>query len=339
MFIGEPVVRAVVVGAGAVGGRAARHLLSLLTLDELVIVDPDAQRREAVVEGLGTSARGANEIADELRDGDLVLVAAPVDQRRVAEEALEAGAHMVSSSDVLGDVKALLDLDAEARERGRHVVIGAAFSPGLTCVLAIHAATRFDRVEDVHVARLGAGGPACARQHHHALTGESVDWRDGAWVRRRAGSGRELCWFPDPVRAVDCYRAASPEALVLMPAFPGVRRVTVRVAANRRDRLTARLPMLRRPHPEGELGAVRVEVRGRRGSARDDCVLGAVDRPAVAAGTVAALAGAWAVQGRLTRPGAAGLAELVEPVPFLAALAERGVKAAAFEGATPRVSA
>jgi hypothetical protein len=278
-------------------------------------------------------------IGEELGDGDLVLVAAPADQRRLAEQALEAGAHVVSSSDVLADVKALLDLDAEARERDRHVVIGAAFSPGLTCVLAVHAAARFDHVEEVHVARLGAGGPACAREHHHALTGESVDWREGAWVRRRGGSGRELCWFPDPVRAVDCYRAASPEALVLMPAFPGVRRVTVRVAANRRDRLTARLPMLRRPHPEGELGAVRVEVRGQRGSARDDCVLGAIDRPAVAAGTVAALVGAWALQGRLSRPGAAGLAELVEPVPFLAALAERGVKAAAFEGAAPQVSA
>ena len=331
-------MRAVVVGSGAVGGRAARHLLSLLTLDELVVVDPDVQRREAVVDSLGISARGADDVAGELQPGDLALVAAPVDQRRLAEHALEAGAHVVSSSDVLADVKALLDLDAEARERGRHVVIGAAFSPGLTCVLAIHAATRFDHVEEVHVARLGAGGPACARQHHHALTGQSVDWREGAWVRRRGGSGRELCWFPDPVRAVDCYRAASPEALVLTPAFPGVRRVTVRVAANRRDRLTARLPMLRRPHPEGELGAVRVEVRGQRGSARDDCVLGAVDRPAVAAGTVAALAGAWALQGRLARSGAAGLAELVEPVPFLAALAERGVKAAAFEGAAREAS-
>ena len=92
--------------------------------------------------------------------------------------------------------------------------------------------------------------------------------------------------------------------------------------------------MLRRPHPEGGLGALRVEVRGRRGTAHDEYVLGAVDRPAVAAGTVAALAAAWIGEGRLVRTGAGGLAELVEPTPFLAVLAERGVKAAVFEGSS-----
>jgi hypothetical protein len=61
-------------------------------------------------------------------------------------------------------------------------------------------------------------------------------------------------------------------------------------------------------------------------------VLGAMDRPAVAAGAVAAVAALWAVEGRLADVGAAGLASLVEPVPFLAELARRGVKAAAFEG-------
>ena len=108
---------------------------------------------------------------------------------------------------------------------------------------------------------------------------------------------------------------------------------TVRVAANRRDRFTARLPMLRRPHPEGGVGAVRVEVRGRRGSGRDVAVLGSMDRPGVAAGAVAALAAAWIGDAQLGGPGASGLAPRVAPVPFLAELARRGVKAASFVGA------
>jgi hypothetical protein len=91
--------------------------------------------------------------------------------------------------------------------------------------------------------------------------------------------------------------------------------------------------MLRRPHPEGDIGGVRVEVRGSQGPATDQRVLGVVDRPAVAAGVVAAVAARWAVDGRLSRPRAAGLATLVEPGPFLAVLADRGVKAAVFEGA------
>ena len=182
------------------------------------------------------------------------------------------------------------------------------------------------------MARSGTGGPACARQHHRALSGTALDWRDGAWQRRPAGSGRELCWFPDPIGAADCYRAELPDALLLVPAFPGVERVTARLAASRRDRLTAHLPMLRKPHPEGLVGAVRVEVRGRRGAAQDVVVLGALDRPAVATGAVAALAARWAVSRPPARSGAAGLAAIGDPLPFLHELSAIGIRAAVFDG-------
>lgn len=317
-------------GVGAVGARVARQLVSSgADVSELVVVDPDQRRVAAVCASLGPTVRAAESI-----DGaDVVVLASPGSHRRAAEEALSQGAHVVSAADDLESVRGLLDVDAEARERGLSVVIGAGFAPGLACVLARHAAASFDGVDEVHVAKSGTGGPACARSHHQALGAWAVDWRDGAWVRRPGGSGRELAWFPDPVGGQDCYRAGLPDALILVPAFAGVRRVTARVAATRRDRMTARLPMLRPPHPEGVIGAVRVEVRGRRGSGRDVRVLGAVDRPALAAGAVAGLAAEWAADGRLARRGAAGLAELVdEPVGFLQELARRGVRAAVFEG-------
>jgi saccharopine dehydrogenase-like NADP-dependent oxidoreductase len=228
-------------------------------------------------------------------------------------------------------VRGLLDLAAEARERGVPVIVGAAFSPGLTCLLARHAATALDRVDEVHVARAGTGGPSCARQHHRALAATAIDWRDGAWVRRAAGSGRELCWFPDPIGGRDCYRAALPDALLLVGAMPGVDRVTARLAANRRDRITARLPMLRRPHADGGPGGVRVEVRGERNGARHVLVYGAMDVPGVAAGAVAAQAAIAATDGT-AHAGAAGLAAIADPLPLLQELARRGVKAAAFQG-------
>jgi hypothetical protein len=91
--------------------------------------------------------------------------------------------------------------------------------------------------------------------------------------------------------------------------------------------------MLRRPHPEGVLGAIRVEVRGRRGQVRDAHVLGVIDRPAIAAGTVAAVAAVAVGTGAIDSSGAGGLAALVtDPLPFLRDLWERGVRAAAFEG-------
>lgn len=331
-------MRAVLIGVGAVGARVGRQLASTDGLDALVLVDPDARRVAEVAASLGEPATVAEWEPAVLDDADVVVVASPGDHRFFAETALERGAHVVSVADGIDEVRSLLALDAEARERDLGVVVGAGFSPGLSCLLVHHAAAGFDAVDEIRLAKVGTGGPACAAQHHEALGSSATEWRDGAWVRRPGGSGRELSWFPDPVGGRDCYRAALPEPLLLVPAFPGAQRVAARVAATRRDRLTSRLPMLRPPHPEGVIGAVRVEVRGRRGPVTDSRVLGAIDRPAVAAGAVAAVAAAWAADGRLLRSGAGGLAELVdEPVAFLSELARRGVRAAVFEGSSATV--
>jgi hypothetical protein len=190
-----------------------------------------------------------------------------------------------------------------------------------------------DALSEVHVASLGTGGPACARRHHAALREPVEEWRDGAWERKVASSGRELVWFPEQA-AADCYRINRPDTLLIARAFPGLRFATTRAAASRRDRLTSWLPMLRPPHPEGTVGAVRVEVRGLRGGAAETVVVGAGGRPALLAGAVAAAMAARAASGQL-RAGAGGLASLVEsPGEVLADLSERGVRLVTFEGAT-----
>lgn len=314
------------------GARAARQLVEADDVDEVVVVDPNAQRRAAVVQSSGVKATDGGSADDS--EVDAVLLAGPNGSHvAAARHHVALGRPVVSCADGIDDVRGLLDLGPDAEERDVAVVVGAGFSPGYTCLLARHAAASFEHVDEIHVARSGTGGPACARAHHDALSGTAVDWRDGSWQRRTAGSGRELCWFPDPIGAEDCYRAELPDALLLVPAFAEVGRVTARLSANRRDRITAHLPMLRKPHPEGLVGAVRVEVRGRRAGVQDVTVLGALDRPAVAAGAVAAVAIRWALQGRIPS-GAAGLAVIADPVPFLIELALVGIKAAAFDGGT-----
>ncbi|HEY7938668.1 MAG TPA: Gfo/Idh/MocA family oxidoreductase [Acidimicrobiales bacterium] len=324
-------MRVAVVGLGAVGIRAARQLASTPEVEALLLRDPRSGRADEVAAAIGAVARVDH--TTELPDTDVVVLAGPCrTQVAVARDAVSKGCHVVSVSDDVGDVKSLLELGPEAEARGVSVIAGASFAPGLSCVLAAHAAGSLDRVEEIHSAALGTGGPACAVQHHAALGGRAIEWRDGGWLHTPSGSGRELCWFPEPVGAADCYRGALPGPLLLVPAFPGIARVTARVAATRRDRLTGRLPMLRPPHPEGGVGAVRVEARGWRGSVSDTVVLGVMDRPAVAAGAVAALAAVSAGSGSVRRRGAGGLAELIEPLSFLHELARRGVKAAVFEG-------
>lgn len=324
-------MRVAVVGLGAVGTRAARQLASTPEVEQVVVCDTQPGRIDEVSSSLGAKAIADPGSVASVPDADVVVLATPAGtQLDAAADLVRRGIPVVTTSDALGEVRGLLDLGPEADARGVAVAVGAGFSPGLSCLLARHAADKLDEVDEIHVARLGTGGPACARQHHRALGGEAIDWRDGGWQRRPAGSGRELAWFPDPVGAADCYRAELPDALLLVPAFPGVGRVTARLAATRRDRLTARLPMLRRPHPEGGLGALRVEVRGRDGDGISVEILGAMDRPGIAGGAVAALAAVELGAGRARTTGAAGLAELVEARPMLRELARRGVKVASF---------
>jgi hypothetical protein len=293
-------MRVAVIGSGAVGGRVASALQ-----DECEVV-------------------GA-------LPADVTIITVSADLRSTAIRAIESGSHIVSPVDDPADVSALLALDGRARAKGVTVAVGTAMAPGLSCVLAAWLAESFDRAEEVHVASLGTGGPACARRHHAALTGVSLDWVEGAWRRRPGGSGRELVWFPEPVGGADCYRAALADPLLLQPAFPDCRRITARIHATRQDRFTSWLPMLRPPHPEGLVGAFRVEIRGWVGSVATTRVLGASRPPAVVAAATCATAARWACSGRLSRAGAGGLASLVSaPGDFLK---ETGIPIATFEGA------
>lgn len=330
-------VRVAVLGAGAVGARVVRQLVMSPGVQQVAVADRDGALAGRVAAAVGDPVQSRDGADLSWAAGaDVAVLAHPSgDHGDVAGRLVAEGLSVVSVSDDLDDVVALLALDAEANRRGVVVAAGAGFAPGLSCLMAGHAATTFDQVDEVHVAKTGSGGPACARAHHQAWRGDAQDWRDGQWVHRTGGSGRELCWFPDPVGSQDCYRAAAADPLVLVPAFSGVARVTSRVGASRRDRISAHLPMLRRPHREGTLGAIRVEVRGRRAGAQDTAVLGAIDRPAVAAGAVAALVAVALAEGRVPRTGAGGVAELMEDRPaFLAELARRGVKVATFDGAS-----
>jgi saccharopine dehydrogenase-like NADP-dependent oxidoreductase len=328
-------VRVTVIGLGAVGSRVVDTLAADPSVESITVVhrDPGLVVSRPTAWGDKVQVRKGSPGQRLEAGADVVVVAGPAAVRRSTVSALESGAHVVCPVDDPIDLRQLLELDPRARAAARTVAIGTAMAPGLSCLLARRLARSFDSVEEIHVASLGTGGPECARRHHDALAGIAVDWADGTWRRRAGGSGRELVWFPEPVGGADCYRAALGDPLVLAPAFPGSRRITSRMAATRRDRLTSWLPMMRAPHPEGLVGAVRVEMRGWIDGRPETRILGSATAPAVAAAAVTAAVTRWAGQGRLERTGTAGLAELVgDPGAFLTELAGVGVAVAAFEG-------
>jgi len=332
-----------VVGAGIVGVRAARELLTptaegAAATSGVRLVSRRPDRLEQLVSSFGSSVdlRSAEQAEPDLDGSAVVLVArAAGEQLDVVRDAVSGGRHVVATTDDPDEVSAILALDGAATAAGVTVVVGVGMSPGLSCLLARHAAGVLDQVDEIHVARDGAAGPACARRRLRALRGTAQEWRDGAWVRRAGFSGRELCWFPDPIGARDCYRAELAEPLVLVDAFPEVERVTARLAASRVDRVLAPLPILVGPPVEGGPGAVRVEVRGRRGGTREIVVYGVLDRPGVAASATAAIMALWVGDGRAP-VGVHGAAAVGDPLPMLQELARRGVRTAVFDGGTHR---
>ncbi len=331
-------MRVTVIGMGAVGGRVVEALAGAPDVESVTVVHRDPSRVAARVAGWRDRVqvrRGSPGARLEVAT-DVTVIAEPAAVRRAALSALDAGSHVVCPVDDPIDVRHLLELDDRARNIGRVVAVGTAMAPGLSCVLAARLARSFEAVEEIHVASLGTGGPACARRHHAALAGIAVDWLDGTWRRRAGGSGRELVWFPEPVGGADCYRAALADPLLLAPAFPACRRITARLEATRRDRLTSWLPMLRPPHPEGLVGAVRVEVRGWIDGRPETRIVGAATAPAVVSAVVTSAATRWAAAGRLGggAGGAGGLAVLVgaESGAFLREVVGAGITVSAFEG-------
>ena len=321
----------IVVGAGATGGRVARQLVRTSPNCTVALIDDAPGVAESAAQSLGPNVSVADpKNTDEV---DAVVIAARAGSHaEIAQQFLTSAAVIISVTDSIDDVRGLLDLDAQARADDCRIVAGAGMMPGLSDVLASHGRQWFDEIREIHVSKFGTGGPDCARQHHRALKGRCFDWRNGQWQRRPGGSGRELAWFPAPVEAADCYRAALADPLLLIRVHPYVERITSRMAATRRDRLTMQLPMLRTPHPEGLLGAVRVELRGIKDGGQIELVLGCAERPAVTAGAVAATA-VETLLAEHAEPGAKGLAEWVDARSFLHNLRNRGVRSEIFVGA------
>ena len=274
-----------VIGVGVVGARVARQLTSsgipVLLYDE----------RSDVQHGLAQSLR-ALELSDLTKldpiTTPVVVLATSNAQSSLAKILLELGHHVVCTGDDVEDIRELLQLDEIARQEKRVLIVGAAACPGLSGLLVAELAPRVDTIDEIHVAFHGTGGPGCARQHHRALAGDAVGWHDGEWIDRPGGSGRELLWFPEPLGGKDCYRAELSEPLLLHRSFPEVSRISARMSATRRDRLTARLPMMSPPHAEGGVGGVRVEIRGSLNGERRTEVAGVAERTGIIAGAVAA---------------------------------------------------
>jgi hypothetical protein len=329
---GPAVSTALVVGLGEVGVRAARQLLDTPGVARVLVAGESAPRARDVARALHDGAE-AFELtsASDLSGIDVVVGAVPADaEQALARRAIDARVPYASAVDDLDALESVRGLDAVARAQGVSVLVGCGLAPGLGDVLVRHATGVLDAVDEVHVARFGVAGEASAAAARRAVRAPALEWRDGELVHDPRHAA-ELVWFPDPLGERECTLVAT-GVRMLAETAPGVSRASARLglATGRRLALSPR-------HDVGdEWAAVRAEAWGWNGTTRSTVVYGVIERAAVAAGTVlgvaaAGLAGVVPVLST-SEAGVRGLGSAVDPVPFLAELARRGVKAATFEG-------
>lgn len=323
-----------VVGAGRVGAHAARHLLSTAGVDEVLLHDTEPGRARTAAGEIGAGAGVVEGSLEGLLERGPAAVAVAAEGSAHAAAAVERGVAVASSADGLDVVRRLLELDPAARAAGVPVIVGAGLAPGLSDVLVRFAAERCDAVDEVHVSRYGVSGPECARARRRASWGPVIELDDHAWVRPRAGTGRRLVAFPEPVGPHDCRRAVSPVPQLVARAVPGVRRVSFRDAARLSDRVTGGVPPPVTGRRAQVLGGLHVEVRARRGPRAEVLVYGTVDQMAPMVGAILATA-TLAAAGLTPQHVAAGVHGLGEVggASVLAELGHRGVRAARFEAA------
>ena len=255
-------MRALVIGAGAVGTKVAQQLLSSNAVDKILLRDTSPEKLGVASKTIGSRVEVEHFPFSQNMDADLVVVASPRGtQLEAVKRAISLRRPTVVVSDGLSETVSILNLEKEAYKLGVPVVVGTGFAPGLSCILTAYGKTLLEQTEEIHISKMGTGGPACALVHHRALSRMSFGWREGKWDKRLGGSGRELLWFPEPVGPQDCYHAALSDPVLLHNAFPEVSRISAKMAAPRRDRCTAFFPLLTPPHDEAAIGAITEEIR------------------------------------------------------------------------------
>ena len=178
-------MQALVIGAGAVGTKVAQQLLSSNTVDKIILRDTSPEKLGVASKTLGNRVEVEHFPFSKNMDADLVIVASPRGtQLEAVKKAVSLRRPTVVVSDGLSETVSILSLEKEAFEFGVPVVVGTGFAPGLSCVLTAYGKSLLEKTEEIHVSKMGTGGPACALVHHRALSRMSFGWREDKWDKR-----------------------------------------------------------------------------------------------------------------------------------------------------------
>jgi saccharopine dehydrogenase-like NADP-dependent oxidoreductase len=233
-----------VLGVGAAGEVAVRHLARGNVFREVVAADVRPERLKAV-RRRARSRRLRIEEADFTDESDIRRVcrgahvilncALPNFNLPIMEQALRQRAHYIDlasmgSPDPNERSKVLdqLKLDRQFRRRDLTAILGLGVAPGITNLLASLASQRIGALEEVRIRVYGSGyaqveGYSLAPLFSPETFLEEVlfpapVWRDGRLEKLPPFSGYEVYRFPDPLGPATCYNVNNEET-EMMPRF------------------------------------------------------------------------------------------------------------------------
>lgn len=365
-------MRVFLLGAtGAAGRRTAAELLRQPEVDELVLSGRTKTSVDALARALGGApprvhARGCDvtDLDAHLEDVDvLVSCAGPSYETELpaAEAAVRAGVSYVSLCDEEAPFAQVQALDERARSSDCTIVSGCGLSPGITNMLASHAAGELDQLNalDIALARSSteSTGQASARHFLYELGREATVIEDGQPLAERAGTAPKLVYFPEPVGWVETFFCGHPEALSVPRSHPSLHALEFRIGLIERITMdTARAfaatplvrserarrafvsmtrplkPVIDRLPPTGApWTAARVDAHGSKDGSPTTISLGVVDRLMNFASIPLTLAALRLGTGRAKTRGVVDPEEAFEVGAFLRDLTRRGISVARLE--------
>jgi saccharopine dehydrogenase-like NADP-dependent oxidoreductase len=237
---GRPVA-VVLGGAGDMGSRVVKELVARGNT-RVVVADLryDRARKMAAELGGDTAAAFVDANDRESLAGALAGAAVAVNcigpffryAEKVGLAAIQAGVNLVDICDDDDATIRMLALDRLARRAGTMIAVGVGWTPGISNILAVKAASELDEPLDCDLTWVGstsdAEGQAVILHVLHAVTRSTPSYINRSWVDIPALTHHRWVEFPRPIGRVRAYVCGHPEPVTLPRFMPQLRSVVLR---------------------------------------------------------------------------------------------------------------
>ena len=234
-------------GTGRKGQAVARHLAADALVSEIIIAGRNLDMAERFAAELGRQATAVQiDATDEERLSsiaagcDIVVNTAGPDFEVPLPAARAAIAAGTDYCDIGADgpmTEEVLKLDTAARAAGVTVIPGIGGAPGLTNLIAMHAAQQLDEVMDIQFGYLYPAEPAARelRETGHVSaswetilrygSGDVRIYRDGQWIDVNLFDSEIEVALPQTGMVITAYPVATAEPVTLSRSLPSLRTV------------------------------------------------------------------------------------------------------------------